>query len=342
MQLTARELAVLLQGTIEGDPEVLVDRPSKIEDGGEGSISFLANLKYEEYAYKTNPSILIVDRNFKPRKPLQSTLIRVEDVYASIALLMNKFGQSASPTGVISDQAFIHPTSEIGQGVSVGPFSIIEAESVIGNSCYIFPQVYIGKNVQIGDNVTLFPGVKVMDHSRIGNHCVLQPNVVIGSDGFGFAPLPDGSYTKIAHTGNVILEDEVEIGSNTTIDRASIGSTIIKRGAKLDNLIQIGHSAEIGEHTVIAAQAGVAGSAKIGKSCRIGGQAGFVGHINVADGTEIQAQSGVAGPVKQPNTKLFGSPAIPYGDYVRSYVVFKKLPELYKKINELEKRLNQK
>lgn len=342
MQLSARELAVLLQGTIEGNPDVLVDRPSKIEDGGAGTISFLANLKYEEHAYKTNPSILIVDRNFQPRKALKSTLIRVDDVYASIALLMKKFGDAAQQTKGISDQAFIHPSAKIGADVSVGNFSIIEENAIIGDGCNIFPQVYIGKNVQLGQNVTLFPGAKVMDNSRIGNHCVLQSNVVIGSDGFGFAPLPDGSYTKIAHTGNVILEDEVEVGSNTTIDRASIGSTIIRKGAKLDNLIQIGHSAEIGEHTVIAAQAGVAGSAKIGKSCRIGGQAGFVGHIKVADGTEVQAQSGVAGPVKQPNTKLFGSPAIPYGDYVRSYVVFKKLPELYKKINELEKRLNQK
>lgn len=342
MQLSARELAALLQGTIEGDPEVLVDRPSKIEDGGEGTISFLANLKYEDHAYRSNPTILIVNRTFQPKRPLQSTLIRVDDVYAAVASLMKKFGDRINQASGISNQAFIHPNAAIGQQVSVGQFSVIEENTVIGNGCTIFPQVYIGKNVHIGEDVTLFPGVKIMDDCKVGNRCVLQPNVVIGSDGFGFAPLPDGSYTKIAHAGNVILEDEVEIGSNTTIDRASIGSTVIHKGAKLDNLIQIGHSAEIGEHTVIAAQAGVAGSAKIGKSCRIGGQAGFVGHIHVADGTEVQAQSGVAGPVKQSNTKLFGSPAIPYADYVRSYVVFKKLPELYKKINELEKRLNQK
>lgn len=342
MQLTARALAILLQGTIEGDPEVLVDRPSKIEEGGTGTISFLANLKYEAYAYQTHPTILVVNRDFQPKKALKSTLIRVDDVYAAVAIIMKKFGESEHQSKGISDQAYIHPNATIGLNVSVGHFSIIEEKTKIGNGCTIYPQVYIGKNVQLGEGVILFPGVKILDHTRIGNRCILQSNVVVGSDGFGFAPLPDGSYTKIIHTGNVILEDEVEIGSNTTIDRASIGSTIIKKGAKLDNLIQIGHSAEIGENTVIAAQAGIAGSAKIGKSCRIGGQAGFVGHINVANGTEVQAQSGVAGPVKEPNTKLFGSPAIPYTDYVRSYVVFKKLPELYKKINELEKRLNQK
>ena len=342
MQLSARELAALLKGTVEGNPDVIVDRPSKIEDGGEGTVSFLANLKYEPFAYQTNPSILVVDHAFQPRQALQSTLIRVDNVYASVALLMSKFGDMTNEVKEISDNALVHSSAQIGKEVSIGSFSIIEEGAIIGDGCQIFPQVYIGKNVRIGKEALLYPGVKVMNNSVIGDRCILQPNVVIGSDGFGFAPLEDGSYTKIAHAGNVILEDEVEIGSNTTIDRASIGSTIIKKGAKLDNLIQIGHSAEIGENTVIAAQAGIAGSAKIGKSCRIGGQAGFVGHIKVADGTEVQAQSGVAGPIKDPNTKLFGSPAIPYGDYVRSYVVFKKLPELYKKINELEKKLNQK
>ena len=341
MQLSARELAALLKGTVEGDPEVLVDRPSKIEDGGEGTISFLANLKYESYIYQTHPTILVVDRTFQPRQQLPSTLIRVDDVYAAVALLMSKFGEITNQSKGISDQALIHPSAQIGKDVAIGAFTVIGEGAVIGDGCHILPQVYVGKNVKIGKGSLLFPGAKVMNNSVIGDRCILQPNVVIGSDGFGFAPLPDGTYTKIAHAGNVILEDEVEIGANTTIDRASIGSTIIKKGAKLDNLIQIGHSAEVGENTVIAAQAGIAGSAKIGKSCRIGGQAGFVGHIKVADGTEVQAQSGVAGPVKDPNTKLFGSPAIPYGDYVRSYVVFKKLPELYRKINELEKRLNQ-
>ena len=342
MQITAREIADLLHGTVEGDPQVKVSRPSKIEEGGAGTITFLGNQKYEEYAYKSDASIILVSKDFVPRKEIRSTLIRVENVYAAVATLMNKFGAQQSVSEGISDKAVVHPSAQLGEGVTVGHFTSIGENTRIGRGSQIYDQVYIGKNVEIGEEVILQPGVRIMDGSIVGNYCVLQPNVVIGSDGFGFAPQEDGSYEKIAHLGNVILEDRVDVGSNTTIDRAFIGSTIIRTGTKLDNLIQIGHNVEVGAHTVIAAQAGVAGSAKIGPHCRIGGQVGIVGHVEIAEGTGIQAQSGIAGPVKEPRTQLFGSPAIGYKDYIRSYAVFKKLPELYKRLFQLEKKVNDK
>lgn len=337
MQISAQELAKLLKGEVDGDPEVLVNRPSKIEEGGAGSISFLAKDQYEHYAYTSTASILLVSKDFSPKKSIQATLIRVDDVYACVATLFEKFGQREERSTGIDSNATIHSTANIGLNATIGMFSIIMENVQIGNNCVIHPQVFIGNDTIIGNNVTLYPGVRIMHGSVIGNNCIIHPNTVVGSDGFGFAPQADGTYKKIAQLGNAVLEDEVEIGSNCTIDRATMGSTIIRKGAKLDNLIQIGHNAEIGENTVIASQAGIAGSTKVGKNCRIGGQAGFVGHVSIADGTGVQAQSGVASAVKEPNTMLFGSPAIAYRDYIRSYAVFKKLPELYKKIHILEK-----
>ena len=340
MIITAKELSKILSGSVEGDPNVRVDRPSKIEDGGKGTISFLANPKYEAFAYTTTASILIVSKDFKPAKPISATLIRVDDVYSCVALLLNEFGNKVEINQEgISDQAFVHQDAKIGNNVSIGLFSVIENGASVGNNCTIYPQVYIGRNVKIGKNVTLHPGVKIYYDCVIEDHCILHSNVVIGSDGFGFAPTEDGSFKKIPQLGNVILEKEVEVGANTVVDRATMGHTIIKAGVKLDNLIQIGHNVEIGKNTVIAAQTGIAGSTKLGENCMIGGQVGIVGHITVANRTKVQAQSGIASKVKNENTSLFGSPALPYANYLRSYTGFKQLPELIKKINELEKQV---
>lgn len=342
MQLSAQEIAKMLNGSVEGDPRVMVSYPSKIEEGGEGAISFLGNPKYEEYVYTTTASVLLVGRDFKPKQPVRATLIRVDDVYAAVALLLNELGDKAKPAEGISLQASIHPSAVLGARLSIGSFAVIEAGAVIGDDTIIYPQAFIGKNVEIGKNVIIYPGVRILYNCRIGDNCIIHPNVVIGSDGFGFAPTADGSYKKINHVGNVVLEENVEVGANTTIDRATMGATIVKSGAKLDNLIQLGHNVIIGKDTVIAAQVGIAGSTKIGDSCRIGGQAGFVGHITVADGAQVQAQSGVASPVKKPNSALFGSPAIDYKNYVRSYAVFKQLPDLLKRIKDLERKLKKK
>lgn len=339
MEITAKELGKLLNGTIEGNPEVAVNRPSKIEEGGEGSISFLANPKYEQYAYSTTASILLVNQTFRPQKAIAATLIRVDDVYSSVAVLLEKFGQSANGTTGISKIAFIHSDAKIGENVAVGEFSVISKGAEIGAKSVIHPQVFIGEGASIGANCILYPGVRVHHHCVIGNNCILHSNTVIGTDGFGFAQQPDGSFKKIAQIGNVLIEDNVEVGANCTVDRATMGSTIIRRGVKLDNLVQVGHNVEVGENTVIAAQAGIAGSTKIGKNCMIGGQVGFAGHLKIADGTKVQAQSGIAGSIETPNTAIFGSPAINYNDYIKSYAVFKKLPELYKKLHELEQKL---
>lgn len=340
MQLSARELAALLNGTIEGDPDVKVNRPGKIEEGGEGTISFLGNPKYEEYVYSSNASILLVDRHFQPRGPVKPTLIRVDDVYATVAKLLEQFGQSKPTTTGISAHAFVHASADVAEEVTIEPFAVIEANVRIGKGSYVGPQVFLAQDVQIGRNTIIHSGVRLMKNSVVGDNCIIHANVVIGSDGFGFAPLADGSYQKIQHVGNVVIEDNVEIGANTTIDRATLGSTIIRKGVKLDNLIQVGHNVEIGENTVIAAQTGIAGSTKIGKSCRIGGQVGFSGHISIADGAQIQAQSGIASSIETPKTGWFGSPAIPYNDFLRAFTVYKKLPELYRRFNEIEKLLH--
>lgn len=338
MQISARDLALMLNGTVEGNPDVLVNRPSKIEEGGEGSIAFLANPKYEVYAYTTTASVLLVSDDFVAEKPMRSTLIRVKDVYATLAFLLEKFGQNdKSAPREIARYASVHETTVLGKNVAIGDFSVVSKNAEIGENTIIHPQVFIGEKVKIGANCELFPGVRIYHSCVLGDNCVVHANAVIGGDGFGFAPQPDGTFKKIAQIGNVVIENNVEIGANTTIDRATLGSTIIRTGVKIDNLVQIGHNVEIGQNTVIAAQAGVAGSTKIGKNCMIGGQVGFAGHLKIADGTKIQAQSGISASVETPGTAIFGSPAIPYNEYIKSYAVFKKLPELYKKIARLEK-----
>lgn len=341
MQITARELCALLNGKLEGNPDVVVSGPSKIEEGQPGTLTFLANPKYEHFVYTTKASILLAGEDFTPTQPISATIIRVENVYACVALLLDKFGSEITQQTGISKQAFVDSSAEIGEGTSIGHFTVVDKQAKIGKNCTIYPQVFIGEDVTIGDNVTLHSGVKIYHKCQLGNNIVLHSNVVIGADGFGFAPQEDGTYKKVAQIGNVLIEDNVEIGSNTTVDRATMGSTYIRRGVKLDNLIMIAHNVEIGENTVIAAQTGIAGSTRIGKNCMIGGQVGIVGHIQIADRTKIQAQSGISRTIKDPDTAWYGSPAIDYGDFLKAQVVFKKLPDLQKKINELEKLVSQ-
>jgi len=342
MQLTAQAISQMLGGTIEGDPNTIITKPSKIEEGEEGSISFLSNPKYESYVYTTEASVILVNQEFQPKQTFSSTLIRVENVYIAVAKLLEWYENGlAEQWEGIASTAIVHETANIGTDTIIGNYVTISENARIGKNCKIYPQVFIGKNVILGDDVTLYSGVKIYAACKIGNRCILHSNSVIGADGFGFAPDGNGSYQKIAQIGNVVIEQDVEIGANTTIDRATMGSTTIRQGTKIDNLVQIAHNVEIGEHTVIAAQAGVAGSTKIGKYCQIGGQVGFSGHLKIADGTKIQAQSGIASSIKTENTAVFGSPAIPYSDYIKSYSVFKQLPKLYKTIHKLEKRIEE-
>lgn len=337
MQISAKDLNQILNGVIEGNPDVKVSKPSKIEEGVEGSICFLANAKYEALAYTTKASILLVSKDFKPSQPIAATLIRVDDVYSSVAVLLKQFGGAIEQEKGVDSMAFVDASVQMDASASVGQFAVVSKGATIGKNTIIYPQVFIGENVKVGDNVKLYPGVKIYKDCEIGNDCIIHSNAIIGSDGFGFAPDANGRYEKIAQIGNVILKDFVEVGANTVIDRATMGSTIIGEGVKLDNLIQIAHNVEVGAHTVMAAQAGIAGSTKIGKHCQIGGQAGFVGHITVADGAKVQAQSGVAATIKKENTAVYGSPAIDYSNYLRSYAHFRNLPDLSKKVRELDK-----
>lgn len=336
MQLSAKFLAELLRGEIEGDPNALVSKPSRIEEGGEGTISFLGNDKYEQYAYQTTASILLVSRDFIPRQPIRATLIRVDNVYQSVALLLEKFGQQQAESAEVAPSAVVHEQATIGAGVSIGPAAVVEAGVQVGDGSRIGAQVYLGPNVRIGKEVLLYPGVRIMKDCEIGDRCIIHPNTVIGSDGFGFAPQADGAFKKVIHVGNVVIESDVEIGANCAIDRGSIGSTLIRKGAKLDNLVHIAHNVEVGEHTALAGQVGIAGSAKIGSHCMVGGQVGIAGHIQIADRTQVQAQSGISSNIKTAGTALFGSPALPYRDFIRSFIIFKKLPELYRRLVQLE------
>jgi len=337
MQISAKKLADLLGGTVEGDEEVLIYKASKIEEAQVGSIAFLSNPKYEMYAYTTGASILLVANDFLPKEKLKATLVRVEDVYKSVGFLLQQFGQKELKQGV-SPQAIIEEGSEIAPTAYVGHFTVVGSNVKIGEGAQIDTQVTIGDNVTIGANVRIYPGVRVYKECVIGANCILHSNAIIGADGFGFAPNPDGTYSKIPQIGNVILEANVEVGSNTTIDRATMGSTIIRKGAKLDNLLMIAHNVEVGANTVIAAQTGIAGSTKVGANCKIGGQVGIVGHIEIADGTMIQAQSGINKTLKEENGKWYGSPAIKYVDFLKSYAFFRKLPKLDERLRKLEKK----
>lgn len=339
MKFTAEQIAGILEGDIVGDSQVEVSKLSKIEEGVEGALTFLANPKYTQYIYSTKASIAIVNKDFEPEQEVQPTLIKVEDAYKSFSKLLEYYNQVKLNKFGIEQPSSISETATLGNDVYVGAFTYIGDNVTIGDNVKIFPSSYIGDNVTIGDNTIVFSGAKIYSECIVGNNCVINSGAIIGADGFGFAPNEKGEYHKVPQIGNVILEDFVDIGAATTIDRATLGSTVIKRGVKLDNQIQIAHNVEIGENTVIAAQTGVAGSTKIGQNCIIGGQVGIVGHITIGNGVKIQAQSGIGRNVKD-NEVLQGSPALSYGDYNKSYVYFKNLPKLVKTINELEKKGN--
>jgi UDP-3-O-[3-hydroxymyristoyl] glucosamine N-acyltransferase len=337
MEFTAQQIAELLEGTVEGDPQVKVSNLAKIEEGIPGTLTFLANPKYEEFIYSTKASLVIVNENFVAEKPINSTLVRVKDAYKSFAKLLETYNQILHNKTGIESPNFISSSATLGENIYVGAFVYIGEKAVIGKNVKLYPGVYVGDNASIGDGTILFPGVKVYADCHIGKNCRIHAGVVIGADGFGFAPQDDSNYIKVAQIGNVIIEDHVEIGSNTTLDRATLGSTIIRKGVKLDNLIQVAHNVEIGEHTVIAAQTGIAGSTKIGRFCMIGGQVGIVGHLVIADKVKIAAQSGIGTSILNEGDILQGSPAYFIGDYKKSYIGFRKLPELQNRIEELEK-----
>ena len=339
MEFTAAAIASFLKGEIEGNPEVKVNTVAKIEEGHEGALSFLANPKYEHYIYSTKSSIVLINKTFVPSEKISTTLIKVENAYESFASLLRLVDQARPRKKGIHPQAIIESTAKLGADAYVGPFVYIGENCIIGEGCALYPNVYIGDNTQLGNNCTLNPGVKIYHDCVIGNGCIIHAGSVIGSDGFGFAPQSENEYMKIPQLGNVVLEDNVEIGANVTIDRATMGSTIIRKGVKLDNLIQIGHNVEVGGNTVMAAQTGIAGSTKVGKNCMFGGQVGLAGHIKIADGTKIGAQAGILGDVKEENTVILGSPAIDYKQFLKSSVVFRKLPELKSKVDNIEKEV---
>ena len=342
MQFTAAQIAILIQGKVEGNASATVDSFGKIEEAKKNQLAFLANPKYEDYLYSTQASIVIINEALELKQPVNATLIRVPDAYSAFAVLLNKYQEMMrQQMHGIQQPVFIHETATLGDNVFVGAFSYISENVQIGNNVKIYPDVFLGNNIKIGDNTILHPGIKIYHDCVIGKNVTIHAGTVIGSDGFGFAPEQDGTYQKIPQIGNVIIEDDVEIGSNTSIDRATIGSTIIRRGVKLDNLIQIAHNVEVGANTVIAAQAGISGSTKIGSNVQVGGQAGLAGHIQIAEGVKINGQSGVSKSIKTPNMAVTGTNAYEYTAAMRSQAVSRRLPELEKRVAELEKLVQQ-
>lgn len=341
MQFSAAQIAALINGKIEGDPNAPVSSFGKIEEAQNGQLAFLANPKYEEYLYSTKASVIIINDALDLKQPITATLIRVPDAYSAFASLLNTYQKMMQEQLVgVQEPAYISRSASYGQNVFVGAFAYLGENVKIGNNTKIYPNVYLGNNVRVGDNSIIHPGVKIYHDCEIGNHVIIHAGTVVGSDGFGFAPQADGSFQKVPQIGNVVIEDHVEIGANTTIDRATIGSTIIRSGAKLDNLIQIAHNVEIGNSTVVAAQAGISGSTKVGRGVMIGGQVGIVGHINIGDGARINAQSGVSKSI-EPGKAVTGSPAHDYTSTLRSQAISRNLPELQKKIKELEAIIRQ-
>lgn len=342
MEYTAKTLADLLDAEVIGNPSERVFSFAKIEEAKKGDITFLANPAYTKYLTTTEASIVLIDRDNLPKQKIKPTLIVVDDSYKAFATLVDIYQKLfTEDIKGIEEFAFIDKTAILGDNIYIGSFSYIGKNVTIGDNVKIYPQVYIGNNVKIGDNTVIYPGVKIYHECQIGQNCIIHSGTIIGADGFGFAPKKDGTFMKIQQIGNVVLEDNVEIGANTTVDRATLGSTHIKKGVKLDNLIQIAHNVEIDENTVIAAQTGIAGSAKIGKNCLIGGQTGIVGHIKIADKTNIGAQSGIGKTIKKEGAFFLGSPAFELSKFHRSYAVFKNLPELKRQIEDLEKQLKQ-
>lgn len=341
MQFTAEQISAFLAGEVEGNPQATVWMVAKIEEAAQGELAFLSNPKYEEYLYTTDASIVLVSKSLELKKEVKSTLIRVDDPYQAFASLLNLYQSSKPRKSGVSPQAFIAATAYVEDDVYVGEFAVIGENVRIGEGSQIYPQVYVGDNVVIGENTKIFAGVKIYEDCVIGDNVTIHSGTVVGGDGFGFAPMADGTFKKIPQIGNVVIEDEVEIGANCTIDRATMGSTVIKRGAKLDNLIQIAHNVVIGENTVMAAQCGVAGSTKVGRNVMMGGQVGIVGHIQIADSVKIGSQSGIGHSVEKQGEFMLGSPAMTGFQNHRVQAILKELPELRKTILQSARQLKQ-
>ncbi|MCD7978074.1 MAG: UDP-3-O-(3-hydroxymyristoyl)glucosamine N-acyltransferase [Tannerellaceae bacterium] len=339
MEFTAQQIASFLNGTIVGDPETKVNSFSKIEEGKVGTLTFLANPKYEHYIYSTQASIVLVNNDFHPSEAVRATLVKVENAYAGLAILLKMVEESKIKKAGIDPTAFIATSASTGEGCYIGNFAYIGNNTTIGKNCQIYPHAYIGDNITIGDNCILYPHTTIYDDCHIGNNCILHAGSVIGSDGFGFAP-ENGQYKKIPQLGNVIIEDDVEIGANTTIDRAVMDSTIIRKGVKLDNLVMIAHNVEVGENTVMAAQVGISGSVKVGKHCKFGGQAGMSGHIKMEDNSTIGAQAGIISNIKEGSTVL-GAPAIDARAFMRSSAIFNRLPDIYRTIGQMQREIDE-
>lgn len=342
MEFSAQQIAGLLNGTIEGNADAKVSNLSKIEEGKPNTLSFLANPKYNHFLYSTDASVVIVSNDLVLEKPVKSTctLIRVADAYGAFAKLLEMYNEIKGKKSGIEQPSFIAASAKLGSECYVGAFAYIGENVRIGDNVKIYPQSFIGDNCKIGDNTVIFAGAKLYSETNVGKHCTIHAGAVIGADGFGFAPNSENNYQKVPQIGNVVLEDHVEIGSNTSIDRATLGSTIIRKGVKLDNLIQVAHNVEIGENTVVASQTGIAGSTKVGKNCMIGGQVGIIGHLQIANGVKIAAQSGIGQNISKENEIVQGSPAFEVGLYKRSYVMFRSLPELGNRVREIEKKLS--
>lgn len=342
MQFTTAQISMLINGKLEGDPNVVITSFGKIEEATAGQLSFLANPKYEEYLYCTKASVIIINESLVLKQTINNTIIRVPDAYSAFATLLGKYQELMTQqlTG-IQEPSYIAKTAKIGTDVFIAAFAHIGEDVQIGNHVKIFPGVVLGNNVCVGDHTILHAGVKIYHDCVIGEHVIIHAGTVIGGDGFGFAPQPDGSFKKVPQIGNVVVENYVEIGANTTIDRATMGSTFIRSGSKLDNLVQIAHNVEVGCNTVIAAQTGVSGSTKIGKSVMIGGQTGIAGHITIADGSKINGQSGITKTIKEPNRTLTGTPADDFTRILRAQAHLRNLPDLEKRVKELEKLVEQ-
>ncbi len=339
MKFTVQQIADILEGEIVGDSQAQVFQLSKIEEGSEGSLTFLSNPKYEHHIYSTKATATIVNKSFTPDSPITTTLIKVEEAYKAFSKLLEFYNQVKLMKSGIEQPSFLSENVTYGENLYLGAFSYIGKNVKIGENVKIYPNCFVGDNVKIGDNTVLFAGVRIYSESLIGNNCTFHSGAIIGSDGFGFAPNPDGTFSKVPQIGNVIIEDNVEIGALTSVDRATLGSTIIRKGVKLDNQIQIAHNVEIGENTVIASQTGIAGSTKVGKNCFIGGQVGIVGHITIGNGVKIQAQSGI-GKSLQDGEVVQGSPAFGYGDFAKSFIHFKNLPKIVSDLEDVKKKMS--
>ena len=339
MKFLASQIAALLGGTLEGDPNAEVWNVAKIEEGAPGMLSFLANPKYTPYLYETKSSVVIVNNDFEPKEPVAATLIRVADAYASFAKLLAYYDQLSQDKRGVSSLAFVSSSARCGENLYLGEFAFIGENVTLGDNVKVYPQVYVGDGTVIGDGTVLYPGVKVYRNTVIGKRCIVHAGAVIGADGFGFAPQEDGHYDKIPQVGNVVIDDDVEIGANTTIDRSTMGSTRVHKGVKLDNLVHLAHNVEVGEHSALAAQVGVSGSTHLGKHCVVGGQSGFVGHLHIADGSKFGGQCGVMGSIKEENQEFMGTPIQPLRQYLRTNARFRHLDEMARRLDELEKEV---